>query len=335
MKPSQLIIAVNGLIDAKQPGFVWGAPGIGKSSIMEQICAKRSKPKKPYELRDVRLGLMDPTDIKGFPSPDAKSGTMKWLPPNFLPTSGEGLLFLDEMNSAPPAVQASAYQLVLNRRVGDYVLPDGWAIMAAGNNENDRAVTHRMSTALANRLVHLYLTVDLDEWCAWAADVGNIHEHRIAFLRFRAKLLHDFNPDAKKHAFPSPRSWAFADKVCRQGLPRTIERELMNGTVGEGAAAEYDAFIQVIKELPTLDEIKVDPEGATLPSSPAAQHAISTTLAMATTEESAYSTFMEYMKRLPREFQVVYTRDVLRTVNKIKFTAAFKAWSVDNADVLL
>lgn len=334
MKPSQLIIAVNGLIDAKQPGFIWGPPGIGKSSIMEQICAKRSKPKKPYELRDVRLGLMDPTDIKGFPSPDAKAGVMKWLPPNFLPTSGEGLLFLDEMNSAPPAVQASAYQLVLNRRVGDYVLPDGWAIMAAGNNETDRAVTHRMSTALANRLVHLTLEADLDEWCHWAQANG-IHEHRIAFLRFRSKLLHDFNPNTKTHAFPSPRSWHFADRVCRQNMPRDIERQLLAGTVGEGAATEYAAFIQVIKELPTIDEIKVDPEGATLPSSPAAQHAISTTLAMATVDDSSYSTFMQYIERLPREFQVVYTRDVLRTVNKVKFTATFKVWSTKNADVLM
>jgi hypothetical protein len=334
MKPSELKIALHGLLNAKLTAFIWGSPGIGKSDIVAQVAAERSTKGKPYELRDVRLGLMDPTDIKGFPNPDAKNNVMRWLPPDFLPTKGQGLLFLDEMNSAPGAVQAAAYQLVLNRKVGNYELPPGWDVVAAGNNETDRAVTHRMSTALASRMEHLFLDVDVDEWCAHAADNG-IHEHRIAFIRFRSQLLHMFDPNTKTHAFPCPRTWFFADRICRQNMPRHIERMVLGGTVGEGAATEYTAFIQVIRELPTIDEIKIDPARATLPKTPAAQHAISTTLSLATKDESGYETFMKYLTRLPREFQVVYNRDCLRTKNDLKYTPTFKDWSMANADVLL
>lgn len=334
MKPSELKLALHGAFSAKLPVFIWGSPGIGKSDIVAQVASARSTKAKPYELRDVRLGLMDPTDIKGFPSPDAKAGIMKWLPPDFLPTKGQGVLFLDEMNTAPPAVQAAAYQLILNRKVGNYELPPGWDIAAAGNNETDRAVTHRMSTALASRLIHLFLDVDLDEWVDHATDAG-IHEHRIAFLRFRSQLLHDFKPNTKTHAFPCPRTWFYADRLCRQNLPAHIERQMMAGTVGEGAATEYAAFIRVINELPTIDEIRVDPQKATLPNTPAGMHAISTTLGMATKDDAAYATYIEYMERLPREFQTVYTRDSLRNVNTLRFSTAFKNWSLKNADVLM
>lgn len=334
MKPSELKIALHGLLNAKLTPFIWGSPGIGKSDIVAQVAAERSTKTKPYELRDVRLGLMDPTDIKGFPSPDAKNNVMRWLPPDFLPTKGQGLLFLDEMNTAPGAVQVAAYQLVLNRKIGNYTLPPGWDVAAAGNNDTDRAVTHRMSTALASRMEHLVLDVDVEEWCAHAADCG-IHEHRIAFIRFRSQLLHMFDPNTKTHAFPCPRTWFFADRICRQNMPRHIERMVLGGTIGEGAATEYTAFIQVIRELPTIDEIRLDPLKATLPNTPAAQHAISTTLSLATKEEGSYETFMKYMMRLPREFQVVYNRDCLRTLNGLKFTPTFKDWSLKNAEVLL
>lgn len=334
MKPSELIVALHGLITAKRPAFIWGSPGIGKSDIVRMVASQRSVKGKPYELRDVRLGLLDPTDIKGFPSPDLKANVMRWLPPDFLPTRGQGLLFLDEMNTAPPTVQAAAYQLLLNRRVGNYELPPGWDMVAAGNNDTDRAVTHRMSTALASRLVHLMLEVDLDEWTAHARHMG-ISDNIIAFNRFRSKLLHDFNPNTKTHAYPCPRTWFFADEIIKQNMPRHIERMVLSGTIGEGAATEFASFIQVIRELPTIDEIRLDPDKARVPNSPAALHAICTTLGTATKTTSAYETFMDYVARLSREFQVVYNRDVLRTVDDVQFTKKFKDWSLENSDVLM
>lgn len=334
MTPSKLASAAASLINIKMPFFVWGSPGIGKSEIMRQVCERISTKTKPFELRDVRLGLLDPTDIKGFPSPDAKAGVMKWLPPDFLPTKGQGLLFLDEMNTAPPAVQASAYQLVLNRRVGNYELPPGWSVAAAGNNDTDRAVTHRMSTALSNRLVHLHLEVDVPEWVQYAM-ANDVHEHRIAFIRFRSALLHSFEPNTKSHAFPSPRSWFMLDRIAQHGgLSMAEQYEVFKGTVGEAAATEYMAFIKAIKDLPSIDEISLAPETTPVPTSPNQQYAVTTMLSKATTE-SAFAKLMLYVNRLPKEFQVVYIRDCLQRVNKIKNDPAYKTWGLANTDVLL
>jgi MoxR-like ATPase len=333
MKPSELFAALNGLIDVRLPAFIWGSPGIGKSEIVDQVATHRRIKTKGYELRDVRLGLMDPTDIKGFPSPDAKNNIMRWLPPDFLPTKGHGLLFLDEMNSAPPAVQASAYQLVLNRKVGNYTLPAGWDIAAAGNKESDRAVTHRMSSALANRMIHLHLEPDLDEWVQHAMKHG-IHEHRIAFLRFRSNLLHAFDPNTKSHAFPSPRSWFYLDRVAQgANLSPSVEYEVHKGTVGDAAATEYAAFIRAIRDLPTIDEIRLNPDGTPVPESPATLYALTTMLSMATTEDG-FSKLMQFVGRMPREFQVVYIRDCLERVNKVKFDPAFNTWALANTDVV-
>lgn len=124
--------SLEALVAQKVPTFLWGAPGIGKSSIVKQIAQQ-----KDVGFIDLRLALMDPTDLKGIPFYDKESHTALWAPPAFLPREGEGILFLDELNSAAPAVQSSAYQLILDRRVGEYVLPDGWAIVAAGNREGD------------------------------------------------------------------------------------------------------------------------------------------------------------------------------------------------------
>ena len=123
-------------VQKKKPFFIHGAPGIGKSSIVKQIANEKS-----VGFIDLRLALMDPTDLKGIPFYDKDSHTALWAPPAFLPKDGEGILFLDELNAAPPSVQASAYQLILDRQVGEYILPDGWAIVAAGNREGDRGVT--------------------------------------------------------------------------------------------------------------------------------------------------------------------------------------------------
>ena len=157
MKASRLNSTLTALIEQKVPAFLWGAPGIGKSSIVKQIAQSNE-----IDFIDLRLALMDPTDLKGIPFYDKESHTALWAPPAFLPKSGEGILFLDELNTAAPSVQASAYQLILDRRVGEYVLPDGWAIVAAGNRESDRGVTYRMPSPLANRFVHFEMEVDVE-----------------------------------------------------------------------------------------------------------------------------------------------------------------------------
>src|SRR6266852_4292136 len=205
MKASAITAALRALVGERQPVFVWGGPGIGKSAVIAWL-ARSLK----IQLQDVRALLLDPVDLRGLPH--LSEGRSKWATPDFLPREGEGILFLDELNSATAMVQASCYQLVLDRKLGEYTLPDGWAIVAAGNRESDRGVTTRMPTPLRNRFTHLQFEVDMQEWCEWGIR-ASIRPEVIAFVRFRPDLLSVFDRDA--NAFPSPRSWAFVSKILK------------------------------------------------------------------------------------------------------------------------
>jgi hypothetical protein len=327
--------------------MLWGPPGIGKSDVVAQVALLRKE-----ELRDTRLNLLDPIDMKGFPVADMESRTMTWLPPDFLPPTfirkevrkgrstatnfelvpndSKGILFLDEIVSAPQAVQAAAYQLTLNRKIGNYTLPQGWSIIAAGNREGDRSVVHRMPSALANRFVHIEFEVNLDDWCAWALE-HDIEAELLAFLRFRPALLHSFDPAQNPKAFPSPRSWMFVNSFLQNPLPPADQFEVIKGTVGEAAAGEFTAFQRTIKNLPSIDKILLQPETTEVPSEPA--------LGTRTAKDN-FDRMMKYVNRLPTEFQVVFVRDcVRRTASDPKLdvtaTKAFTSWSIDNSSVLV
>lgn len=327
MKPTSIHAALGHLIGKNRAPFLWGAPGVGKSDVVAQF-AKTSK----LELRDVRLGLLDPTDIKGFPVVNAARNQMSWLPADFLPTKGKGILFLDEMNTAPQAVQAAAYQLVLNRQVGDYKLPSGWSIIAAGNRMGDRSVVHAMPSALANRFIHIDFEVDNDDWNAWASE-NNIHTDLRAFIRFRPSLLHSFEPTSNPRSFPSPRSWAFVNDIYKSNLTSTEEFELVKGTVGEGAAAEFSGFTRLIKDLPTIDSILLNPDTAAVPESPAGKYAIITALNSKTTVAN-FARAMQYVSRVEPEFQVMYMRDTTRRDKKLENTKTYLDWGVKNQALL-
>lgn len=338
MRPTQAIPALGALVDARQAAFVWGPPGIGKSDVIAQLAEQRG-----IELRDVRMNLMDPTDIKGFPAPDIKKGEMRWLPPDFLPRDpkSEGILFLDELNQAAPATQAAAYQLVLNRCVGDYKLPDGWSIVAAGNRQTDRANAQRMPSALANRFVHLQFETHLDDWCSWAID-KEVPTDLISFLRFKPDLLAPEGAFADgQHAFPTPRSWSFVGKMMNSNLPADVELELFKGTVGEGPAGELVSFLQICRELPSIDQVKMDPDGTPVSTNPAINFAMAGALAAVATA-NAMPRFMKYVQRLPVEFQVCFIRDGVARSNKmsnakekIMASKEFRDWSVKNGDYLV
>ena len=194
MKASELITTLKSMIEVKLPAFIWGPPGIGKSSIVKEIAQKSG-----LEFIDLRLSLLDPTDLKGIPFFDANSKKGVWASPSFLPDDkdSKGILFLDEINSAPPAVQASAYQLVLDRRVGEYELPKGWSIIAAGNRENDRGVVYRMPPPLANRFIHLDMEVDISEWKRWAY-INSVEDILIAYLSYSPQSLFRFDPNSNQ-----------------------------------------------------------------------------------------------------------------------------------------
>ena len=327
MKPSSIRVALRHLIEKQRPAFLWGAPGVGKSDVVKQVANDLK-----IELRDVRLSLMDPIDLKGFPVINATKTKMTWLPADFLPTKGKGLLFLDEMNAAPQSVQAASYQLILNRRIGEYHLPDGWSVLAAGNRSSDRSVVHTMPAALANRFVHLDFDVNVDDWNEWAMNAG-LHTDLRAFIRFRPNLLHSFDPANNPRAFPSPRSWAFVDSLYKSHLSPDEEFEMIKGTVGEGASAEFSSFVRLIKDLPTTDEVLLDPEKTRMPESPAAMYALATALDAKATPANI-ARIMLYISRMKTEFQVLFIRSALRRNPKLASTKSYMDWGIKNQAVL-
>ena len=328
MKPSALRSTLRHLITEQQPAFLWGAPGVGKSDVVRQVTEDMK-----IEMRDVRLSLLDPIDLKGFPVVNAVKKQMEWLPADFLPKKGKGLLFLDEMNSAPQSVQAAAYQLILNRKIGDYELPAGWAVLAAGNRASDRSVVHAQPAALANRFVHLDFDVSVDDWNFWAME-NKMHDDLRAFIQFRPNLLHSFDAASNPRAFPSPRSWAFVNKTYKKNLPSAEEFEVIKGTVGEGASAEFTAFVKLIKDLPKVDAVLVDPEGTKLPQQPAGMYAMATALDGKATPGNL-ERIMKYMTRMSVEFQVVFMRSAIRRDTKLTDTKAYQDWGIKNQAVLL
>ncbi len=327
MIPSQIARALATLVAIRRPVFLWGAPGVGKSRVVAQVAEDLG-----MELRDIRAVLLDPVDLRGLPTIDA-AGRARWCPPSFLPDGGRGILFLDELNAAPPLVQAACYQLILDRQLGEYRLPDGWAVVAAGNREQDRAVTHRMPTALANRMVHLDFETDLDDWLCWAQG-ASIRPEVTAFLRFRPRLLHDFDPAVADRAFPSPRTWEYVSDMLAAGPDEAVEYDLVRGAVGEGAAAEFAGFLRVWRDLPEPCAVLAAPHDAPVPDEPAAAYAICEALARHAAP-GTMEALVCYAGRLPVEFGVLLMRDAVHADTTVVETPSFARWAQANAHVLL
>ena len=235
---------------------MWGPPGIGKSDIIKQLGEELDA-----HVIDVRLSLWEPTDIKGIPYFDSNTNKMVWAPPGELPDEAlskqhkQIILFMDEMNSAAPSVQAAAYQLILNRRVGTYKLPDNVVMVAAGNRETDKGVTYRMPAPLANRFVHLELTVEWDDYFEWATE-NKIHKDVVGFLTFSKKDLYDFDPKSSSRAFATPRSWSFVSELLvDDDCDTDTLTDLTSGAIGEGLAIKFMAHRKIASKMPNPEDI--------------------------------------------------------------------------------
>jgi hypothetical protein len=240
----------------KRPMFLWGPPGIGKSEVVAGITQELGG-----LMIDLRLGQMDPTDIRGIPFYNKELNKMDWAPPIELPDPETAsqypivVLFLDEMNSAAPAVQAAAYQLILNRRIGKYRLPDNVVMVAAGNRESDKGVTYRMPTPLANRFVHLEMRVDFAVWQDWAVQ-NNIHKDVVGYLSFAKQDLYDFDAKSASRSFATPRSWCFVSELLEDDdTDDNTLTDLVAGAVGEGLAVKFQAHRKIASKMPRPEEI--------------------------------------------------------------------------------
>jgi len=239
----------------KRPLFLWGPPGIGKSELVEGIARELGG-----LMIDLRLGQMEPTDIRGIPFYNKDIGKMDWAPPVELPDEEMSkdypivILFLDELNSAAPSVQSAAYQLILNRRIGKYKLPDNVVMVAAGNRESDKGVTYRMPTPLANRFIHQEMKVDFASWQEWAVN-NRIHKDVVGYLSFAKQDLYDFDAKSASRAFATPRSWTFVSQLLDEGDDDDTIMNLIAGTVGEGLAVKFMAHKKVAGRMPNPTDI--------------------------------------------------------------------------------
>jgi hypothetical protein len=288
---------------------------------------------------------MEPSDLRGIPF--RVGDHVEWATPAILPDAERhapaGVLFLDEITSAPPAVSAAAYQLILDRRLGEYEVPEHWAIFAAGNRQGDRGVTYSMPAPLANRFSHFEVDTHLDDWVAWAYQCG-IDERIIAFLRFRPELLFDFDPAHNPVAFPSPRSWEFAHRALQkfQGEPELLQGTLQ-ACVGPAAGIEVTAFVNSLDQMPDLDAICAGEE-VSVPKEIDLQYAVAAALvgkAIRSRREAngqaVLGNILSYAGRFPqREMGVMLVSDLHRAIgNELFDVPAFADWASAIADVML
>lgn len=323
MKPSRVSAVIESLTSARWPVFVWGPPGCGKSSLVRSVAKAKGVP-----VIDVRASLLDPTDLRGIPV--ISDGRAVWCPPSFLPSPADppGILFFDELNAAPPLVQASLYQLTLDRRVGEYELPDGWSIVAAGNRSQDRAVVFRMPSALSNRFIHVDFEVDYDDWRAWALGAG-LDPTVIGFLGFRRELLHDMRQT--DGAFPTPRSWEMASTVIARFGAVDDCMDVLIGTVGEGAASELRSFVRSSLTAKQVEALIDDPSAAPIPAELGALYALVSYLASSVAQARTQDACAELLGRLPIEFAVLLARDSIRAVPGIRKHPKYAAFIKANA----
>ena len=291
VRPSEAVTVIEHTMSRGRPCMIWGPPGIGKSDIIAQIGAKQERP-----VIDLRLLLMEPTDIKGIPYYNPETHEMQWAKPSELPAVIEpealerakahlkeveaeakddfavesarrrvemlegnlylanAILFLDEINAAPQSVQAAAYQLILNRKVGEYKLPEGVSICAAGNRETDKAVTFRMPSALANRFIHFEMQTHFEDWQDWAIRNG-VNADVIGFLTAHPNFLFDFDPKQSGKAFATPRSWVFVSELIDESLSEHLNKVMVAGTVGQGLAGEFMQHVRLKGKLPDPRDI--------------------------------------------------------------------------------
>lgn len=306
--------------------FLEGASGIGKSTVVNDMAKERGLP-----VIDIRLAQCDPTDLRGVPS--VENHRTHWnVPANFPDPEKEpvGILFLDEVTSAPPAVQAVAYQLVLDRMQGEYKLPDGWMIVLAGNRQSDRGVTFAMAAPLKNRMTVVEIDTVLEDFLDYGSIKG-LDPRVMAFVSDRADLLHKFDKDSYGKQFPSPRSWfAVSDKLAIDFDTQT-RVEMLKGDVGHEAAVAFEQFLRVWETMPSISKILTDPESVEVPAELNVRYCVAMGLS-ARIEKDNFNNAWTYIQRLPREFQTLIVKLAYQRDNSLMQATSFTEWALANKE---
>ena len=323
------------VLQAKLVPFLQSPPGVGKSSLAREIAEDNNA-----ELIDLRLSQMDPADLNGFPFVDGKKAS--YMPMSVFPIEGDSvpqgksgwLIILDEFNSAPMAVQAAAYKIVLDRMVGMHHLHKRVAIIAAGNMMTDKAIVNRISTAMQSRLIHFTVAVDHNAWITWANK--NDIDHRVkSFINFKPEALHKFDPNHNEETFPCPRTHEFVSRLIKdyKTLP-SDKLPLLAGAVGEGMAHEMFAFFKIYAEIPSIQSIMSNPTGISLNKEPSVQYALTGLIAHHLSVKTA-DNLMQFLSRLNIDFQIIALRAAIARDPEVKKSKAVRDWVSFNSKELL
>lgn len=353
VNPATAADAIATAFRANEPVMMWGSPGIGKSDVARQAarayaggdcmreynvgtCADPDK-----LVKDVRLLLYDQVDIKGLYDLSRTNGEGKTFmtKPAIMPDHGDGtvVILLDELPAAAPSVQAAAYQLVLDRKIGDYKLPEYVRIIAAGNRKSDKSVSHDMPAALRDRFLHLEMRTNVDAWVSWAL-AHDIRMEVIAFIKLAPEYLNAFDPT--QLVSPTPRGWSAVSRLLDAGMSRDVERQMICGRIGHAAGSMFLTTLSVIRQMPSPDAVLLNPDTAPVPKEPSARYAIGQALARKATPQN-FQRIRTYLERFTdpsgiqrKDLTVLVVKTALRCNAEVQESRAFAEFASAYQDVL-
>ena len=316
-------------VKMREPVMAWGPTGVGKSDSAMAVAKELG-----YEYIDVRALLFDPVDLHGLPYRDANN-KMRWAEPGFLPdrkSKGKFLINLEELPAAPGPVQTALYQLVLDRKMGEYELPEGAAVMACGNRQSDGGTFHKMSPALATRFIcHYDVKPDIKAWTIWAGNHG-IAPEVVFFLQWQDHLLHNYDRQSQEHAFPTPRGWEKVSRFFEQHRSQDLEndRSTYRGMVGAGAAVEFTAFLRIWRELPHPRTIFNDPENAPIPKQASTLLALCGSMCRMV-DDITIEAMCKFSQRLTPEIGEFMVGQAIKRHPDLQHTIAYTTWAALSA----
>lgn len=329
MRPTQLEATLTALISINRTTTIEGAPGGGKTTIVNAVANKMGK---HYIERHLPTML-----VEDFGIPVIGGETLTYKIPDWFPAKGSawddgkgGVLCFDDRNQANADIQKVLANICQARNLHGVPLADGWTVVSTGNRQSDRAGANRVLSHLRNRETVIELDTHLDDSTQWMID-NEVKAEVISFLRFRPNLLHDFDP--QRDSNPTPRSWVEGVSAVLGVVPSESEYECFKGAVGEGAAAEFVGFMRIFRKLPNPDAILLNPDKSDVPSDPATLYALSGALAERASDAN-FARVCTYAERMPPEFSVLTISYAARKNPTLASTQAFTSWAVKHQDVL-
>ena len=326
--------------------MLWGAPGVGKSQGVRQIASKiELETKKKVKVTDVRLLLFNPIDLRGIPTVNKDKSLAIWLKPqifNMDPSDDVvNILFLDEISAAPQSVQAAAYQITLDRKVGEHSLPDNCIVIAAGNRVTDKSVAYKMPKALANRLLHIDVESNFDSWHKWAIE-NSINDKVVGFIAFKRNRLMAFDSETDDLAFATPRSWELVSNILNNIADDEDNLfKLIAGIVGDGVASEFRMYLRIYHNLPDIEQI-FNGKCNDVPLGVDSLYALSSSMVAYVREHKedmkGIINSIKYATKLPVEYSVLTLKDYLyideQLKKKLLKTPEYVKWLEEKGDIV-